>query len=257
MRRSMFVLCTLMLTLIAAPAWAQAGRGPQAQRQQRSLAPEAQETAWSWQARGIAHDMQLDEATTDKLVVAYVDSRKTLGEKVKAEAQSARKARGKKEGGNPPEARERERSRAGAEATRAMADAARTELNASIGAFLSPEQTTKAMESLGAFGRQWDRMVHVAITMEPPVTEPYAALTAIANYNRTTHALRGKGDREQMRDDVKTAREQLKKELATVMTTEQLEQFDKATRLRRGPARRNRGEGGDGQGKRRGGSETL
>src|SRR5210317_1018244 len=85
MRPQTILLCTLTILLAATPAWAQAERAQRGAqpRQGAALSPEALETAWSWQARSVAHDMNLEEDATDELIVAYVENRKALGEQMR------------------------------------------------------------------------------------------------------------------------------------------------------------------------------
>ena len=144
--------------MLATDAAAQRGRaGPR-------LAPEKAEAAWKLEAEGVAGDLDLKKKQVTSLVEAYVAARKSQ-EEARTELRN--------EGGGGGEGRGR---------FQAFEDLNKKEsekLGAALKASLKEEQTTKAIVSLGAFDRTWDRYVHSLATFELKGKNLDAALGSI------------------------------------------------------------------------------
>jgi peroxiredoxin len=220
-------LCTLVslcVLVLAAPAWAQQGRErrqPRAPRM-RQLSLEQAEVAWQWEARSVGRDLKLDADQTARLVKAYVTSRKDLRAKL-AELRE-----------DSDDADRRGRWRVAPD----MIEKQRAALQTDVSAFLTEDQSKQAMQTLGAYSGQWDRMVDAVAGLKLGDDKTYAALAPINQYMIELSTARESGDRQAIRDAMMEAHQKLYDGLGAVLDEQQLAAFQGATGWR-GPDRRN------------------
>jgi len=101
---------------------------------------------------------------------------------------------------------------------------------------LTPPQTDRAMVTLGSFSRQWDMIVARMNEFELPEARSEAAHEAVHEYIATLARV-DRTDRGAMREVSQDAREKLRKDLASVLSEEQLEQLRRWTARGVGGAR--------------------
>lgn len=219
------------------------GGGPRAPRGMTPLAPEKAKAAWELQATGVAKRLGLDAEKTTAVVKAYTSARESQGagfDKLRQEAMD--RAR---DGGGDPQNR-------GADMMQAMDElntAERAKLEKALQATLTPEQTTKALASLGTFNRQWDTIVDNLASLGLEPAKQQAALEAVEQYMIDTAAARGGGDREAMRAAVQEARAKVLAALKPVLSDDQYAKFEATLapggRMGGGGRGGNRGGGGN------------
>ncbi|MFH0794119.1 MAG: hypothetical protein V2A74_08825 [bacterium] len=194
------------------------------------LDPADAETAWGLQAKGVAQSLSLAPEVEGKLVAAYKGARKSQSDAVaKLSSTGDRTAR--------------------FQATRDLNVAEKNKLQASLKTILSDAQTSKALETLGSFSGQWDRMVSTIAKMNLEAKNQGTALSAIQGYVVKSEKARAQvagGDFTAMREATQKLRTELDDELGKVLTKEQLEAWKAAT-----PAG-GQGRGGQGQGQGQG-----
>lgn len=246
MRLPNVLVCTTTLAILCPTTWAQDGSSPRAPREGQGrpsararLTPEKAETAWQWQAKSVALELELATDETTKLVEAYVASRKHLN----AEVRKARQANDGEDGG-----RRRGRRGRGFAFDPQLAEAEREALESGLASFMPADQTKKAVTSLGSFSRQWDTMVDTILGFELEKDKTYAAVGATRQYVAQLGAFFRTGDRQAMRQGMLEARENLMDDLGASLSESQLEAFQQAT----SPRRRGRGGGRRGGGNQQG-----
>jgi hypothetical protein len=224
MRCSTSVLAALaVLVLIGAPAAAQDARPQRGDRlAPPRLSPEQVRTAWQWQARGVAHGLELSAELTDQLIEAYLTSRDDLRSATEEAVEKMRADWPDDAEGGPP--------RIGWSQLRELTAGERLSLEERVKVFLDPEKTKEAIAALGAFNRGWDGMVHAVVGFELPEEKTYAALEPIQAYVVKTSLLQRGRDRQAMRRVMGEAREKLREQLGSILTEEQMKQFQRATR---------------------------
>jgi peroxiredoxin len=220
----------LGLLVLASPAWAQEGRPGREGRMPRmqQLSPEKVKAAWTWEAQGVARELQLGADETAKLVEAYVAGRQKLDERLTA----LRAERGDGE--------RRRRWRADPE----VIEKYRAVLQSQLSGFLSDKQLEEAARSLGVYSPQWDRMVDAVAGLDLEEDQTYAALVPIRLYVVQLAGARELGDRQAMRGLMMEAREGLYDDLEKVLSEQQMAQFQDARGRRGDRERQRRGEGG-------------
>lgn len=190
---------------------------PRAPRAMTALSPEKAKAAWELQAGGVARRLGLDADRSKALVKAYAQAREThttAFDKLRQEAMERMR-----EGGD---------QNRGADMMQAMdklnADS-RAELEKSLSATLSPDQTTKALASLGTFNRQWDTIVDNLASLGLDDPNQQKALEAVEQYIIDSAAARG-NDREAMRTAMQEARTKLLDSMKPLLTEEQFTKFE-------------------------------
>ncbi|MHC5114170.1 MAG: redoxin domain-containing protein [Planctomycetota bacterium] len=245
-------MAVLSALVIAGPALAQDGRpdrGNRRQRQMQPLTPEKAEAAWQWQAQEVARSLKLDEMQTKQLVKNYSASRKALDKAMKEAREAARRDR--EAAGTGDDTGDRQRRRRGGGfgggPMRELTQKERDVLGGTLEMFLTKEQTTQAMKSMGSFSRQWDTMTDTVIGFKLDAEKTYAALAPIRTYMGTMTDARGSGDRDSMRQMMRDAREKMQSDLQKVLTEDQMAKLQpRRGRGGRGgdTGNRNRGRGG-------------
>jgi hypothetical protein len=245
MRFLKIIVCSLAVAPLCSAAWGQQpgrgqGRRPQARQQ---LAPERAEAAWQWQAKGVAHELELSAEDSKKLVEAYVAGRKHFRDAVREMRQ--RPPEGDEPGAPGAEPGEqRDRRRLAWERRTELLGQERESLASGLQAFLTEEQASQAMKSLGTFSGSWDVLVDRIAGLKLESEKMHAALVPIRKYVTDLAALRESGDRQAMRQGMREARERMNAGLGEVLTDEQMKQFREAT-SRRGERPRGRSKGNE------------
>ncbi|MBI3119591.1 MAG: hypothetical protein HYZ00_12930 [Candidatus Hydrogenedentes bacterium] len=204
---------TALACLATTLANAQGGRGPQ-------LPPEKREAAWALEAGSVAKDLGLAEDAAKKLADAYKASRQGL------QAEMEKLTPGGDRGGIMEKLGEINKTE-------------REKLQKAIGEFLTPEQTEKAVASLGTFHRQWDRYVDTVAGLKLEAEKQDQALSLITKHvvdssAQMTQAMES-GDFQSVRESMQASKESLDSALAGVLSAEQLATWKEQTaRGRRG-----------------------
>jgi len=233
------------------------------------LTAEQAEAAWTWQARGVAHEMQLNEEKTAKLVDAYVGSRTHLRDELQKLREEAAAQRGEADGrggrgggegggGQGGDLQRPDRSNRDPGGIRAkyneMNEAERTALAEALNGFLSAERSEKAMAALGSFSGPWDTMVHALVGLELEDATMYQALVPVRHYldalskarqeagqtgdrrggQRGEQPAGQRGGQSEMREAMQEARTTLQEELGAILNEEQMAKYTEATSRRRG-----------------------
>ncbi len=210
--------------LWAVPAFAQGAGGPQLSAADRAA-------AWEVQAKGVATSLGLNEDQSAKLKDAYTASRQKLQGEVEKLASSSEGGRGR------------------FEAYRTAMGDERKALKTTLSGFLTPEQTDKAIASLGSYSRIWDRMVNTLTGMNLEEAKLNEALNLVAGYvAESSVAMQDaaqQSDWQAIRTKMQDLKTGLDTSLAKVLTEEQLATWKTDTAFRsRGGGQR--GESGNG-----------
>jgi len=217
-----------------------------------ALSAEKQKAAWELEATGVAKRLGVADDKIKGVATAYAEARASqVAALTKMREDLMKKPADKdddKEGDAP-------RPRGGPEAMQAMEEtnkAEREKLQKALGAALTPEQTTKAMKSLGTFNRQWDMMVDAVAGFNLEAAKQQSALEAIEDFVGSQEKVRSAGadgDREAMRTAMEGARAKLTEAIKKVLSEEQLTKFEELMgRGGRGMGGRPGGGGGGGGG---------
>jgi hypothetical protein len=107
--------------------------------------------------------------------------------------------------------------------------------------FLNPEQTTKALATLGSFSRRWDPMVEALDGMNLEEKKKAEAMKlvadAVAESDKAMQAAMASGDRESVRDTMTKLREKLDADMGKILSAEQMTKWTEATAMRGGRGR--------------------
>ena len=181
--------------------------------------PEKAGKIWEMQAKMVAQDLALSGELVTKLVDAYKAAR---------ESQMASMRANRKPGERPD--------------FRAMQEAQQVErgkLETALKSFLNPEQTAKALATLGTLDRRWDRMVAAIDGMNLDEKVKAEALKLVANHvaetGKNTQAAMAANDFDAVRTQNMKSKEKIDADLAKVLSPEQLEKWKEATAMRGGP----------------------
>lgn len=211
--------------LLSLAAVAQPPGGP-GERMRALSNPEETAKAWDAQAAYVAKSLTLDEEKSKKLAEAYKTSRETVAKA----------------------GREQFLSGGGLDGYRKLVVEDRTKLEAKLKEFLTPEQTTTAIASLGTYSMQWDSMTTSLNGLGLEDAAKTGAMQAIAGFIAESSKLRESGDRDTMLEKLRELRGKLDADLAKTLSAEQLEKLKDMQGFRAGRAGR---EGG----RRRGGED--
>ena len=248
----------------APPARGGQGPGPgNPGRGRARLSPEKAKAAWEIEAKGVAKGLSLNDDLTSKTVAAYTEARESQSaamEKLMRDiAEKGRSARGG-EGDSGGAGGEGSRGDQRAEQQKAFADLNKSEkdkLQTALAKFLNPEQTTKAVTTLGTFNSRWDAMVDAVVGFKLDEAKHTEALTAIQTFVEQAAKAGEMGPRGGSPDP--EARRQLTDTMKKLLNDEQFGQFQRIAGGRapggpeggRGGAGRG-GAGGEGTGNRGG-----
>ena len=221
--------------------------GPGGPGARQRLSPEKLKAAWEVEAKGVAKSLTLNDELTTKTVAAYSEARESQGaamEKLNRDfADKQRAARSGGEGDSPggADASREQRAAQIAERQKQAADlnkAEREKLQTALAKFMNPEQTTKALATLGTFNPRWDAMVDAVVGYKLDEAKSTEALTAIQTFVEQVGKAGEMGPRGGSPDP--DARKQLTDTMKKLLNEEQFGQFQ---RLAGGRAPGARGEG--------------
>ncbi len=185
------------------------GGGPQ-------LAPEKAQAAWTLAVRGVANELSLSKEATSKLNDAY-----------KAARESYQKAMEELRGTGA----------GGFEGFQDLTVRERGKLETALKGFLSDKQAAMAMEPLGTFNSEWDRMLDVLADFKLGNKNLFMALTLIStyvvDYSKAVSAAMASQDFQSMRTARETHKATLDSGIAEVLSKEQLATWNEATAPRR------------------------
>ena len=191
------------------------GRGPQ-------LAPEKVEAAIALEAKGVARDLELSEDAAEQLLAAYRDARHSHQ---KGMAELFGQGGGGGGMGRFMEMQE-------------LSEKEGAKLKSATEAFLSEDQTTKALESLGTFSRQWDRLVDTLIGFQLEDGPLYSGLGFVTRYVVDSEKARSEAMANMDFQSMRGARQELKAaldaSLAGILSETQAASWKEAT-ASRGP----------------------
>jgi len=260
----------------------QTRQGDGAARQRRApLTAEKAKAAWDLEAKSVAKELNLSGDNIAKIVSAYAEARESYRTSLeKARRDAAEKAKQSASGGDaktqgdaktPADANAGKggaaRSRTPSEAQKAAAEVLKTEqdkLKTALAKFLSEDQNTKAMASLGSFDRSWDAMVNTVAEFSLGEVKTIEALQPVQTYVVSIHKPRIAATGDAARTTNRQARQDLLDAMKKVLNAEQMTQFERsvggvtASRSRNGNGSaatgtgtsggggRNRGNGGTG-----------
>jgi Spy/CpxP family protein refolding chaperone len=125
---------------------------------------------WTLQAQGVAADLKLDDAQTQKLTDAYVAGRTSYQDAANQGRDGDRRTR--------------------FEAMLKVANAERAKLRTALAEFLSAEQVDQVMKPLGSFNRQYDRLTAVLADFKLDAEKQQQALVLINAYAADAGSLR-------------------------------------------------------------------
>jgi len=229
MRLAKILACSVAIAAMSTTTFAQ-GQGREGRRggagafQQQRMSPEQSKAVWTWQAKDIAHELELSEDKTAKVVSLYLEARKEYGEALqKAMEEARRRFQEQRESG--------ERGGAGARGglgfNTELADEHGAALRMKLSETLQDDKKArKAAQVLGTFSRQWDQMTSTLIELELDEDKAYEASEPIRAYTLAMEDIRNSGDRQAMRERFMEARETRMADLGKVLSEEQVAQFD-------------------------------
>jgi hypothetical protein len=210
-----------MAGLLCVSATAQPGGGQGGGPGGFGLSPEAAAKAWEIQAAGVAKSLSLNPELSKKLLDAYKASRESLTKAAMAAFSS---------GGQTP---------GRGEEFRKMVTDERAKLETALKGFLTPEQTTTAIATLGTYDIRWDGMVNSIDGLGLDEKVKTDALNAVASYVVESGKMReaAAGDRDVIRTKGNELRSKLEAELAKILPAEQLTKLKELPGFRRGGSR--------------------
>jgi len=256
------IVAGLCLTLITLPAVAQDDAPTRPQRPPQPTAEEL-EKAWTLQAKCYAVGVKLDEEQTGKVTKIYVDARKSLGDIMPGQGRGGQ-GRGAGAGGQGRgEGQGQGQGRGGAggaggaagggaggdpQAMRERIEAEREKLRTALDEVLDDKPLEHAMNTLGAFatGANWDRMTLAVVGFELGDEKTMTALKPVEQYVADLSKMRDSTDRESMRQAMQDARTKLLEGMETVLSEEQLQQFQRVVNAGARGGQRGGQRGGDG-----------
>jgi hypothetical protein len=200
----------LALALGCAGAFAQPGPG--------TMDPAVRAKVWEAQAMSVAQSLALDADQAKKLVAAYQAARESHTKAMMAQMKPG------------------ERPDFGA--LREVNQAEKAKFETAIKAFLNPEQTTKALTTLGAFSRRWDPMTEAIVDMKLDEKVQAEAMKVCADYvaesDKLMQAAAASNDMQAIRGQMAPLREKLDAAMAKILSADQMTKWKEATAMRRG-----------------------
>jgi len=188
---------------------------------------------WALEAGAVAKSLGLAAEQTTKLTDAYKAARESQRKAIEAAAV------------------QQQGDRRDFRAMMEVNQAEKAKLETAIKAFLNPEQTAKALATLGTFSRRWDPMVAEldSMKLEPKANDE--AMKLVADYVAESEKARQAGmaaPDEGMREKLTQMKEKLDADLAKILSAEQLAKWKEATATRRGRGGARGGAGSAGTG---------
>lgn len=218
------------------------GRPPASQPEQRAIPPERARAAWESQARTATADMNLDADKLKAITTAYADERKAHADAVEQIRREMRERASEGDGGG------REAMQQMQEQIQKLNDDHKAKLRKSFAQVLTSGQTDRALESLGSFNMQWDRMVDSLNQFKLDEAKGAKANLAVKDYVVAINKIRESGNRETAREDMQAARTKLMAVLKDQLNDEQLAEFERllapGRRMEGGPPGERRAPGG-------------
>lgn len=230
------LMCLAGLALMIASAASVSAQGGPGGRGRPSLEPEKQAAAWKVQASTVARSLRLDETETNQLTEDYEAARKGHGEAM------AKLREDLGEGGGF----------GNMQMYLQLSDKSRGEFGAVLGEYIEEEQVATALESLGAFSSEWDRMADTLTGFDLAQTDLASALDSVMAYVVATTKARKEAiasfDFQVIRTLRQEAKEELDGKLASILSEEQMEDWTESTTRRRRGGPGGGGSGGPGGG---------
>lgn len=238
MRTSKVALSCVIVSIIGSTAIAQdaprrgggggEGRPPAAgqpgQMGQPALPAERAKAAWEAQVVAATSDMRLEADALKTVSAAYAEARTAHNEAVEALRREMRQRASEADG----EGRGREAMAEMQERTRKITEEHRVSLRKKLAEILTSGQTDRALESLGTFNAQWDRMVDQLLRFNLDAGPSTRAQGAVKDYVVAVSKIRDSGDRESAREEMQAARTKLSAALREVLSDEQFAEFERA-----------------------------
>ncbi len=220
------------------------GRPPANQPEQRAIPPERARAAWDAQVKTATADMNLEAEKLKALTTAYADQRKAHADAVEQLRRELRERASEADG----EGRGREAMAEMQEAIQKLNTDHRANLRKAFAEDLTSGQTDRALESLGTFNMQWDRMVDSLNQFKLDDAKGAKANLAVKDYVVAINKIRESGNRETAREDMQAARTKLTAALKDQLNDEQLAEFERllapGRRMEGGPPGERRAPGG-------------
>lgn len=192
---------------------------------------------WAIEAGTVAKSLELSAEQTTKLKDAYKAARESQRKAI--ESAATQQQGGRRDFRKMMEVNQAEKAK----------------LETAMNAFLKPEQTAKALATLGTFSRRWDPMVAELDGMKLEAKASDAAMKLVADYVAESEKARQAGMTtrdEGMRDQLAKLKDKLDADLAKILSAEQLAKWKEATAARGGRTGTRGGAGGVGGGVRGG-----
>ncbi len=206
------ILGACAMALLSMQAVAQPG-----DRGRPQIDPEKMKKAIELESAVVAQDLGLPAEQAKKLTEAYSAARKSYMEAMRAS----------RSGGRPDPG-----------AMRAVSAAERGKLEAALKGFLTPEQTTKALATLGSFNRRWDQMVLCLDGMNLDEKAKKAAMKLVTDYVATSakalEAAAAANDFASMRETSMKMKQTLDTEMAKLLSADQMKRWSEETEMRGG-----------------------
>jgi hypothetical protein len=221
------ILCAVSLEAMAQPGEGPPPGGPGGRPGPARMTPEQSEAIWTLQAANVATRLALSEEAATQLGETYKNVRKELSAASRAEIQPPSEGQREGRGG-------RGRGRGGMmEAHRELTATYRAKLKTALAGFLAAEQAGKAVELLGSFDFQWDRMVQVLAGFKLGADQD-AALALVNDYvaQRVKFRLEAGPPNEEgadPREAMRARKAALDEALSALLSAEQLDQWKVAT----------------------------
>ncbi len=182
------------------------------------LSPEKAEAAWNHEADSASIVAKIDKEEAAKVREAYVTARKSQQAAMSELRSTAERGPGM------------------FQAFRELNGKEAAKLSEALGSFLSEEQTTQAMASLGTFSGAWDRYVDVLAGFEFEGKGLYPALLLLQTYaidsDKALREAMANQDFQSMRSSRTELKAKLDSSLADLLSEEQLGEWKEKTQFR-------------------------
>lgn len=206
------VITGLAICLWLAGLWSVAAQPPE-RGHHPPMNPEQMKGVWKIEAATVAQHIVLSAELTTKLTDAYLTAREKFGTAMTAQMKPG--------------------ERPNFEVMNKIRQDERAALETAIKAFLTEEQTAKAIAPLGSFQREWDMMVQVLDSMG--LTEPAKtnAMNRVLTFVLDTTSARQKADPsaswEAMRETNRALKQAIDADMAKILSADQMAKWTEAT----------------------------
>jgi len=185
------------------------------------LSPEEASAVWTLEATGVSKDIGLNDADSGKVVAAYKTSRESHGKAMEDLMATAERGPGM------------------FQQMQEIADTERGKLAKDLETAIGKEKADKVVAVLGTYNRQWDRFVKVLSDFNLEAGKQSKGLSHIAEYvvgsSKAQEEAMASFDMEGMRTAMQELKATLDKQLADVLSAEQLATWSEQTAGRGGP----------------------